>query len=122
MQVILKEDGYVECLTLDGMFENGIEVEAPDDINDFLQNYFVYTLHNGVLKKDLNKLSEVENENSLNELRKLRETECFSIINRGILWYNTLTEEQIDELAQWYQDWLDVTDTMVVPTMPDWIK
>lgn len=55
-------------------------------------------------------------------LRELREIECFSIINRGKLWYNNLTEEQIEELNEWYSAWLEVTETLVEPTKPEWIK
>lgn len=57
-----------------------------------------------------------------NKLRSRRTAECFSIVNRGQLWYNRLTEEQITELNVWYQSWLDVTDTMVVPNKPEWLK
>ena len=57
----------------------------------------------------------------LNELRAQREIECFPIINRGALWYNTLTEEQEAELQVWYQAWLDVTETKVIPEKPEWL-
>lgn len=43
-------------------------------------------------------------------LRLRRENECFPIINRGILWYNLLTDEQKLELDKWYKEWLDITD------------
>ena len=56
-----------------------------------------------------------------NALRSQRETECFPIINRGQLWYDTLNEEQKTELKEWYIAWLDVTDTLVVPNKPNWI-
>ena len=58
----------------------------------------------------------------LDDLRQQRETECFSIINRGKLWYDNLTEEQLSELRIWYNAWLDVTETRVIPEMPSWIK
>ncbi len=54
-------------------------------------------------------------------LRKRRERICFSVINRGRLWYDSLTEEQTAELAIWYRDWLDATDTLVEPSAPAWI-
>ena len=60
-------------------------------------------------------------ENKKNELRAKREAECFSIINRGEIWYKRLTEEQKLELDQWYQKWLDVTITLEEPTKPEWI-
>lgn len=61
-------------------------------------------------------------ERKLAMLRSRRETECFSIINRGQLWYNMLTEEQRAELDDWYKAWLDVTITLEVPRKPIWLK
>jgi len=55
-------------------------------------------------------------------LRNIRYADCFSIINRGLLWYDNLTEAQLQELKIWYNDWLNVTDTKIVPLKPDWIK
>ena len=60
-------------------------------------------------------------EEYIHNLRAKRETECFPIVNRGQLWYDTLNEEQKAELKEWYIAWLDVTDTLVVPNKPDWI-
>lgn len=54
-------------------------------------------------------------------LRLQREIKCFPVINRGQLWYDTLTEGQMAELKKWYIAWLDVTDTLVVPNKPSWI-
>ena len=56
------------------------------------------------------------------QLRKLREAECFALVNRGELWYNRLTEEQKTELEKWYQAWLDVTETLTIPNKPNWLK
>lgn len=61
-------------------------------------------------------------ENKKNELRNKREIECFSIINRGKLWYDNLTQEQLEELNKWYNDWLNVTETLEEPVKPEWIK
>lgn len=58
----------------------------------------------------------------LNALRHRRETECFSIINRGALWYERLTDTQKVELAQWYDAWLNVTETKIVPEKPIWLN
>ena len=54
-------------------------------------------------------------------IRDLRQTECFSIINRGTLWYQSLTEAQLVELSQWYNAWLDAPETLVVPEKPSWL-
>ena len=57
----------------------------------------------------------------LYNLRTRREKECFPIINRGKLWYNCLTDDQIAELNDWYFAWLNVTETMIVPVKPQWL-
>ena len=69
-------------------------------------------------------------EQILDTLRTRREEECFSYVNRGALWYNTLTNEQQFELDNWYHEWLDITDKYVdgidiktiIPTKPSWLK
>lgn len=58
----------------------------------------------------------------LDNLRMQREEECFLIINRGQLWYDTLSNEYKAELNDWYHAWLDVTETKVVPDKPVWLK
>lgn len=57
------------------------------------------------------------------ELRNKREEVCFSVVNRGDIWYKTYvnTEEREQEFKEWYQAWLDVTDTLVEPETPAWI-
>ena len=64
----------------------------------------------------------VTEESILLTLRKRRSKECFSVINRGALWYKHLTPEQEQELDIWYQNWLDVTETRVIPDEPEWLK
>lgn len=61
-------------------------------------------------------------EEMLDQLRDMRDVECFSIINRGQLWYNILTAEQYDELQVWYKAWLDITETKIIPKKPEWLK
>lgn len=74
-------------------------------------------------------------EEVLDLLRTRREEECFPIINRGVLWYNLLTDEQRLELDKWYKEWLDITDTYrntykrnsefdietIIPSKPSWL-
>ena len=55
-------------------------------------------------------------------LRKARERDCFSVINRGKAWYDLLTLEQEAELKEWYAAWLNVTETKVIPTAPSWLN
>lgn len=56
------------------------------------------------------------------ELREERERVCFSVVNRGQVWYNSLTDEQGYELAEWYVAWLNVTDTLEPPETPEWLR
>lgn len=71
-------------------------------------------------KVELTEEQKLEREKQ--RLRKLREKECFELINRGELWYKRLTDEQKAELDVWYQSWLDVTETLEIPNKPDWLK
>lgn len=72
-------------------------------------------------------------EQILEQLRYRREEECFPYINRGVLWYNTLTtEQQQQELNTWYQAWLNVPQAYleikptdietIIPAKPNWLK
>jgi len=56
------------------------------------------------------------------KILKMERQFVFNIINRGKLWYDSLTETELAELQTWYQAWLDVTDTLVRPTRPTWLK
>ena len=68
------------------------------------------------------KAEEFKLRSELNALRHRRERECFSVINRGALWYERLTEEKKVELGQWYDAWLDITETKIVPEKPIWLN
>ena len=61
-------------------------------------------------------------EEEVEHIRRRRSLECFPIINRGRLWYDHLTEEQVDALREWYQEWLDATETLNTPEIPEIIK
>ncbi len=85
---------------------------------------FLRELNTGVY--DVQAMEEVENltfsENLLlDKLRQRREEECFPVVNRGVLWYESLGEERRAELRQWYRAWLDVTLTKTVPDKPAWL-
>ena len=71
--------------------------------------------------EELNTFELIPNTNS-SILRIRRDRECFSYINRSPLWFNTLTKDQQNELTEWYKAWLDVTETLEIPTKPEWLK
>lgn len=56
------------------------------------------------------------------ELRSQRERVCFPVVNRGQVWYDSLSEEQRLELESWYRAWLDVTETLQAPETPAWLN
>ena len=68
------------------------------------------------------KKEQWDSEHQLKDLRNIREINCFSIINRGYLWYSQLSEQQLVELDNWYNAWLDVTKTRIIPQKPIWLK
>lgn len=122
MQVILNEQGYVRSYALVGKFgASAVAVNEPENLADFEDNYGSYYLSNGALVKNGDRQLELEDERELHYLRLKRETICFSYINRGYLWYSKLTDEQKNELSTWYQAWLDVTETRVIPETPEWL-
>ena len=65
--------------------------------------------------------STIDPEEVEKALRELRETECFPIVNRGDVWYNRLSSSERSQLENWYQEWLDVTETFKKPNKPSFI-
>jgi hypothetical protein len=95
-------------------------IEVPQEILDQIGITKCFDVEN-------NKVIDYDNSEDLRiakleKLRVRREQECFSIINRGSLWYATLTDEQVEELNKWYQNWLDCTETLEIPEKPEWLK
>ena len=71
------------------------------------------------------KCSEIEVRNGITpavKVRIARERECFPFINRGQLWYDTLTAQQKDEFSAWYHAWLDAPQTLAIPEKPAWLE
>jgi len=123
MQIQLKDNkiiGYAEL----GGFSDGIEA-TKEFINKLDKDKLGYLIFNGTDKAptfDEKAYNEDKQKELLSELKQQRETECFPIVNRGQLWYDTLMQEQTQELNTWYQAWLNVTKTREVPNKPEWLK
>ena len=102
------------------------KVEVP---NKYIQDITAFDFDNNLMFDEKIYLKNRQ-KIILDNLRHRRENECFEFINRGVLWYNTLTEDQRLELDKWYKEWLDVTDRYVegidieaiIPKKPEWIK
>ena len=56
-----------------------------------------------------------------NIIRRLRKNRVFPIINRSQMWFNSLTEEQKQDIQIWYQDWLNAPQTLKMPKRPSWL-
>lgn len=122
MQIKTDANGYINNFAIVGNILDSTEIEAPADLDHFERNYRAYLIKDGSLFFDEEQATALQTEEENEQLRVERDTECFSVINRGWLWYDTLTEKQTKELRKWYKDWLDVTDTRKKPVKPDWLK
>ena len=122
MQIKLNEKGFITDFAIVGTIEGGIEVNEPKDINHFMEHFTAYKVENNAPDFDSEEDNKIETENTKQALRQRRQTECFSYVNRGQLWYATLSVKQIAELTLWYKAWLNVTETMSVPERPAWLE
>ncbi len=122
MKIKLDEKGFVENYATLGDILDSEEIDAPEDLDHFESNHRAYRIKNGKLFFDEDQSAVLYSEAENARFRIERENECFSIINRGWLWYDTLTEKQTKELRKWYKDWLDVTETKKKPDKPSWLK
>lgn len=122
MQIKLNEKGFITDFAIVGTIEGGIEVNEPKDIDHFMEHFTAYKVKNNAPDFDSEEDNKIETENTKQALRQRRQTECFSYVNRGQLWYATLTVKQIAELTLWYKAWLNVTETMSVPERPAWLE
>ena len=120
MKVTFDENGYVNgwCMVGDN---GGEEYDPPEDFDSFLDNCFCFKIVDGKLEKDMEKEAADVLEQTRTALREQREAECFSVVNRGWIWYSTLTLAQWRELRTWYMAWLKVTETLTVPERPSWV-
>lgn len=121
MKVNINEDGYITNYAMIGNLVDGIDVADPKDLLQFENNFVSYRVRDGTASLDTEKLKAIADETALADYRKRRETECFSVINRGFLWYEDLTLKQKAELKIWYHAWLDGTKTLAVPDKPAWL-
>jgi len=119
--------------TKDGWICNRYPYDLPiDDESRFIEvdeqtfhktlgcdNHFSWRVVDGKLCHE--QYEPIPEEETIQCLRDRREEICFPIINRGQAWYSTLSEEQKDELYDWYKKWLKVTETKIEPPAPSWL-
>lgn len=115
MIVYINNDGFLASPYIS---DATTPIDVSDDIWEIISSnkiFYNWKLENGEWKSVCINKSE--------SLRNLRIEQCFNILdNRSVLWYNNLTSDQLEELNNWYQDWLNVTDTEIIPKTPTWLK
>lgn len=121
MKVLLSDQGYVVSYALEGELLDAVEAAEPSDLSHFEEYFTAYRVQDGALVFDDAQAAEEQVETAKSAYRQRRQTECFPVINRGRLWYDTLTEDQLSELKTWYQAWLDGTNTQTIPEKPEWL-
>lgn len=112
------------------IIEDGFECFNPKCQSCEREKYNIVNGYNGALffyeytktEEYKQKAEAFKAQSEKNHLRRRREEECFSVINRGALWYEKLTSKEKAELDIWYQGWLDVTETGIAPETPEWLK
>lgn len=114
MIIKINENGYVESPYIqDATIKMEITEEQFESISTFGFNTN-WRYMNGEFV-----LESLMDENSL---RARRQRECFNIVdNRSQLWWNKLTDVQRNEIEEWYEAWLSVTETKVIPQKPSWL-
>ena len=122
MQIIIDNNGLVLSFAYVGVLVEGIEGPEPEDIDQFLHWFYAYHLPDGTLVYDAAAYEKHLDEELKAEYRQRREKECFAVVNRGQLWYEGVSITQLLDLRQWYQAWLNVTETMVGPEKPTWLE
>lgn len=121
MQVLCDGNGYITSFALVGNLVDGIEVKAPEDEQHFCAHFSAYRVRDANLVFDEAQDDLLREGAEIDAIRVRRERECFPVVNRGLPWYELLSQEQAAELKTWYQAWLDATTTRVVPEKPAWL-
>lgn len=116
-------------------------MEIKINKDNYVENYFIKDCDRSILitESQFRKISETpafygwkysENDDDFtlepllydDVLRERRKVECFDILNQySFLWFNHLTKIQKQELEQWYNKWLDVTETKNIPAPLEWL-
>ncbi|MDO5151735.1 MAG: hypothetical protein Q4D50_00025 [Eubacteriales bacterium] len=122
MKAILDDSGFITSFALEGEITDGIELPDPEDIDHFIEHWQSYKAQDGKALFDEEQDTAHQEESEKETLRQRRQTECFTFVNRGQLWYATLSIKQLAELTAWYTAWLKVTETKTIPEKPEWLE
>ena len=114
MIIRINENGYVESPYIQ---DATIEMEITEDQFEQIST-FGFNTNWRYLDGEFVLESLMDNDS----LRARRQRECFNIVdNRSQLWWNKLTDVQRNEIEEWYEAWLSVTETKVIPQKLSWL-
>ena len=120
MKIQIDENGYVKNYVIVGESSAcDIEVDEPEGFSP--DNFKAWKYDGDKLVYDGERAKALEIERNKDEIRFERQRVCFPVVNRGQFWYDTLTQNEKDEIREWYQKWLDAPETGVVPEKLSWL-
>lgn len=123
MNVQLDENGYIKNFVICGESPNcTLEVDYPSQFMERMEFAQAWKYDGEKLVFDETRANELKLERQKDEIRWQRQNQCFPIINRGQLWYSRFSNSELEMLKEWYQEWLDAPETMVVPERPEWLE
>lgn len=70
---------------------------------------------------NFDELKETSTVEEIREVIRAERMSCFEVVNRGLIWYETITPNQKAELIEWYQAWLEAPETLVIPEKLTWV-
>lgn len=94
-----------------------IDRVTPKSLMVYYDTFVIYDLRffDILCRPDSNYTDDEVLELKRNHIRERRRNECFTVINRGRLWYDSLPSKMYTKLNKWYQMWLDAPSTLIVP-------
>lgn len=126
--LLLDDEKYISAIA---QFHIDDYIKTDYSVDDLDKKFHGKCITDGKHRFVANQIVKDEGSHKSNEAYKASKREglrmqrldvCFPIINRGKFWYETLEDKYLRELKKWYQEWLDVTETLVEPLMPEWLK
>lgn len=120
MRIQANENNYIENYVIVGESNVcNIEVEEPEGFSP--DNFQAWKYDGEKLVYDEARAAELQAEANRDVIRARRERECYSVINRGQLWYEGISLAHLVELRKWYKAWLDAPATLIIPDRPAWL-
>lgn len=114
-KIRINEQGFVESPYIN---DASIEKEVDDELYEKIMTCTI-RMNRRLINGDFVIVDIIEDK----VIRERRQIECFNFVdNRSQLWWDHLSNERKEELNKWYEAWLNVPETKVIPEKPSWIN